>query len=93
MSPTAIGMTGASPGVLTLHDTVPVGTDTCYMLKLNPRQEYNYPWSSYVRMCWSTVHLGVIIGLYNELLKYPELKDPGLAYKLKTIETFICYGI
>jgi hypothetical protein len=86
VSPTAIGMTGASPGVLTLHDTVPVGTDTCYMLKLNPRQDYNYPWSSYVRMCWSTVHLGVIIGLYNELLKYTELKDPGLAYKLKTIE-------
>jgi hypothetical protein len=31
------------------------------------------------------VHLGVIIGLYNEVLKFPEVQDPALTYKLKAM--------
>ena len=84
-SPTAVGMKGAAPGILTLHEPVEVGTDACYLLKTNPRSDIEYPWLSYVRQCWVTVHLGVIIGLYNELSKCPEVQDPALTHKLRSI--------
>jgi len=84
-SPTAVGMKGAAPGILTLHEPLPVGTDDCYILKTNPRSDPTYPWGNFVRQCWVTVHLGVIIGLYDELSKCPEVQDPVLVYKLKSI--------
>lgn len=86
VSPTAAGMKGAAPGVLTINEPIPVGTDSCYLVKLNPRQDLGYTWLGYVRQCWVTVHFGVILGLYKELLKYPELKDPMLAHRIRSME-------
>lgn len=85
-SPTAVGMKGAAPGTLTLNESLPVGNDVCYMLKENPRRDLSYPWLSYVRQCWATVHCGVILGLYKELMTYPELQDPALTHRLRTLE-------
>jgi len=85
-SPTAAGMKGAAPGTLTLLEPVVVGTDVCYLLKTDPKLDLSYPFLSYGRQCWSTVHLGVILGLYKELLKCPEVNDPSLNHRLKTLE-------
>ena len=87
--PTAVGMKGAAPGTLTLLEPVELGTDACYLLKKNPRLDIMSPWTLYVRSCWETVHLGVITGLYNELIKYPEAQDPALRHSLQTMSLAI----
>jgi hypothetical protein len=87
--PTAAGMKGAAPGTLTLLETVNLGTDACYILKKNPRLDIMSPRTFYVKSCWETVHLGVIVGLYNELIKYPETRDPALRHRLQTMELAI----
>lgn len=84
---TSIGMKGAAPGIVTIHEELEVGTDRCYILNKNPRRNAtNNPWMDYVRQCWVTVHLGVIMGLFNELKTYPELKDPELRYQVQSLE-------
>ena len=85
-APASLGMSGASPGVLGLDTSLSVGTDVCFVLVENPVKDDNYLLRSYVKQCWATVHLGATLGLYNELLKYPELQDPGLKHTLKNIE-------
>jgi len=84
--PFSFGMKGAAPGVLTLPDAVPVDTDFCRILKTNPGLDPVYKLPIYVRRCWTAVHLGIILGLYKDLLKNDELKDPILTYRLKNLE-------
>ena len=85
-SPTAVGMKGAAPGTLTLLDPVTVDTDACYVIRKNPSGDLTYTWIRYAWACWVTVHLGVIMGLYNELRKYPETNTPEIKHKLKEFE-------
>ena len=85
-SPTAVGMKGAEPGTLTLLEPVDIGTSSCYILKKNPSGDATYAWVRYTWECWVTVHLGVIVGLYNELLKYPEVRSPEMAHRVKSFE-------
>ena len=83
----SIGMKGAAPGLLTIHEALELGTDKCYLLIKNSRNHaLTYTWMDYVKQCWVTVHLGVIIGLFNELKRFPESMDPILEYRLKSIE-------
>lgn len=84
---TSLGMKGAEPGILELPEAVPVGTEHCFVVQHNPRKNVNnYLVLAYVKHCWATVHLGVVLGLWNDLLSYSESKDPSIQHLMKTME-------
>jgi hypothetical protein len=86
LSPTAAGMTGASPGILTINSAIKVDNISCSILEVNPRKNKDLTWLEFTRQCWVTQHFGMILGLYKELTKYPESQDPTLARRFKSIE-------
>jgi hypothetical protein len=86
LSPTAAGMTGASPGTLTINSPIKVDNISCSILEVNPRQNKDLTWIKFTSQCWATQHFGMILGLYKELTKYPEAQDPTLARRLKSME-------
>jgi hypothetical protein len=86
LSPTAAGMTGASPGTLTINTPIKVDGISCSILEVNPRQNKNLTWLEFTRQCWATQHFGMILGLYKELKKYPEAQDPSLSQRFKAME-------
>lgn len=86
LSPTAVGMTGAAPGTLTINCPIIVDGISCAIIEVNPRQNKNLTWLEFTRQCWVTQHFGIILGLYKELYKYPELQDHTLARRLRDME-------
>jgi hypothetical protein len=85
-SPNAVGMKGAAPGTLTLLEPIAVGTDACYIIRKNYREKATEGILWHDNAFWVTVHLGVVVGLYKELVKFPEVKSTELKNQLRTLE-------
>lgn len=81
--PGSIGMKGAAPGKLIFEPH----------LLLKPEEVLNevgsqesFATANYASFSFITNHIGLIIGLYRQLLSYKKTQDPELTYRCKMLE-------
>jgi len=81
--PKSIGMVGAAPGKLIFSNPVTLN-QTQILNKAGTQESFNI--SNYSSYAFITNHLGLIIGLYNDLITYEILTDPSLRNQRRTLE-------
>ena len=80
--PDAIGMKGAKPGGIVIDN---VDIEACAVLGRSENPE-TFATSNYASYAFITNHLGLILGLYSELLSYDQANDIRLENQRRTLE-------
>lgn len=81
--PGSIGMIGASPGMLIFPAPIELNQNQILNEVGSPEA---FITANYANYSFITNHVGLIIGLYQQLLSYKKTQDPELTYRCKMLE-------
>lgn len=81
--PGSIGMKGAAPGKIIFEPSVLLRSEEVLNEVGSPEA---FITANYANYSFITNHVGLIIGLYQQLLSYKKTQDPELTYRCKMLE-------